>query len=183
MIRGKRRLVVSVFTAVLLAGAALTASPVGANPLRSTAGESTDRAASEEVPQPAESTSSYRIKNAETGKCLETWAGVWSGAAVFVADCSNSPSQIWVPSGNQLKNSVQGLCLDLYNWNNFDGAPVLVWTCTGAPNQYWNWYGNQIRSGFSFRCLTVYPTSPATGPLVVTANCTGAPNQTWTAVS
>ncbi|WP_320068535.1 RICIN domain-containing protein [Micromonospora sp. RTGN7] len=171
------------FAVLLLSGVALTAAPVGAAPLADPVGRPVAAAASEGVARAAASApASFKLKNLETGKCLEVWAGVWTGAAVYVTDCSGSPSQSWSQNGLQLQNAVQGICLDLYNWNNFDGAPVLVWECTGKPNQNWEFYGSQIRSLFSYRCLTVYPANTATGPLVVTANCTGKPNQSWAVV-
>ncbi|MFB8242607.1 RICIN domain-containing protein [Kitasatospora purpeofusca] len=132
-----------------------------------------------------DSTATYRISNAATGKAL----AVTSGSLGF-ADPGNAPKQLWMRSSTgdgrgTFVNRASGLLLDVGDAARWDGAPVGVWPATAGSNQSWSvrgaaadvWQPVTVRS--SGLCTEAAGGADAAGSAVVQAGCTGSAGQQW----
>ncbi|MEE1820868.1 RICIN domain-containing protein [Streptomyces sp. BE20] len=132
-----------------------------------------------------DSTATYRITNAATGKALAVTAGALGSAAP-----GNAAAQLWMRSTagdgrGTFVNKATGLLLDVSDAAGWDGAPVNVWPPTTGSNQSWSvrsadadvWAPVTVRR--SGLCAEVAGGAGAPGAAVVQSGCTGSSAQQW----
>lgn len=83
-------------------------------------------------------TSAYKIRSADTGRCLEA-RGSSNGAAVSVVNCTSGNNQKWEFKGDRIVNvAVPSRVLDAWLSKIFDnGTPVDLWAPNGEAQQNW----------------------------------------------
>ncbi|MFE9558232.1 RICIN domain-containing protein [Streptomyces sp. NPDC006692] len=99
------------------------------------------------VPANAAGTTTYRMVNVASNKCLEIPLNHdYDGAPAQQWDCNGGANQTWIveaalTADNRqawtLRNAESGKCLEVADWRKDAGAPVRVWQCTGGANQQW----------------------------------------------
>ncbi|MFJ8434013.1 ricin-type beta-trefoil lectin domain protein [Kitasatospora sp. NPDC094019] len=132
-----------------------------------------------------DSTATYRISNAATGRAL----AVTSGSLGF-AEPGNAAAQLWMRSTTgdgrgTFVNKAGGLLLDVGGAADWDGAPVGVWPATAGSNQSWAvrdaaadvWRPVTVRR--SGLCVEVAGGTDAAGAAVLQSDCSGSPAQQW----
>lgn len=132
-----------------------------------------------------DSTATYGITNARTGRALSAAA-----TTVSLAAPDGSTAQQWMLSttGNghvTLINKATGLLLDVSGASKSDGAPADAWQATGAANQSWTVPGaapdswTSLTARHSGKCAVVSGASTTPASPVVQSTCGGADNQQW----
>ena len=90
-------------------------------------------------------------------------------------ECAGQDNQLWVWSGNSLKNRISDKCLDVADWGVSDGANIQLWTCDNNANQRWNASFSLINA-FSNDCMTA---GDGQGASVMHDDCNGRPTEQW----
>jgi hypothetical protein len=165
-------LALSIATTLLLAGAAMSASPAGA----------------------ATVTSGGPITNAGSGLCLGIkGSSTASGAVALQGYCAGTATQTWhvrasIVVGGESVSQYQngtGNCLDVSGSSQASGAQVIQGTCSGTSNhsQFWAYYSDgtfvNVHSGPSSGCMGIQGSSLLSGALVLQGTCRGTPTQIW----
>lgn len=79
-----------------------------------------------------------RIKNPETGKCIDLIGGsTKDGTKVQLWPCHTQDGQKWTFQQDLIKNPKSGKCLDLEGYNVQNGASIGLWPCHNDGNQKW----------------------------------------------
>jgi hypothetical protein len=102
------------------------------------------------------------------------------GAAVQLADCTNSPEQNWTVAPNGTID-INGLCLDTKGGATTAGTAVVAGTCDGASTQQWApGAGNSVTNGGApGMCLDDPGSSTLSNVALDIAACNGGANQAW----
>ncbi|MGW3997490.1 RICIN domain-containing protein [Amycolatopsis sp. NPDC004772] len=94
----------------------------------------------------------YRLRNLETGKCLDVPGGDSAPGVLLQqwdcwADARQGYMQLWavetqpfsppVPT-SRVKNLMTGRCVDDKDWSNTPGTLLQQWTCEDTPPQQWH---------------------------------------------
>jgi hypothetical protein len=119
------------------------------------------------------STSTFRLKNAYTGQCLEADAARTNGSQIWQDDCGYWANQYWyfwtVPgTGNvAVVNAYTGMCLDVPGGQAQLEGPVNQYDCHARANQQWTIastpWGTRLQNASSRTCLLEYLTSDLAG--------------------
>jgi hypothetical protein len=98
-----------------------------------------------------------------------------------MADCDNSPGQMFSYDQAKMRLAIGGLCIDANGGG--PGDIVKLWPCDGGANQVWRpeQKGNFTKFvGVAGHCLDIRYGSTEKGALVQSWNCGDAePNQLW----
>jgi ricin-type beta-trefoil lectin protein len=142
----------------------------------------------------AQQTSSARIFNARSLKCLQPVSGSNAeGAAIVLATCdTTNAAQYWVKvpvSGNvaHYMNISSQMCLDARG-GPANGTPVQQWPCNKITNENWQYAQDASDtepklisrvSGTSTYCLAIPGVGTDDGIAVQILTCNGSPEQHW----
>jgi hypothetical protein len=143
---------------------------------------------------PAQMTSSGRIYNARSEKCLQPLnASKAPGTPIVLADCNSSDAQFWYrtpakgTSGDIVHyvNAFSGLCLDAKG-SAANNTPVQLWTCNQITNENWQYEQTSTDtepkvvsrvSGTSNYCLDIPGGGTNDGLALQIYICNGSPAQ------
>jgi hypothetical protein len=94
----------------------------------------------------------YRIRNRNSGKCLDVWGlSHDNGANIQQWDCWDGPNQLWAFGGTSggysiwsrnsydFEGDMNVQCVDVWGLSRDNGANVQQWDFWYGPNQEWNW--------------------------------------------
>jgi glucose/arabinose dehydrogenase len=125
----------------------------------------------------ADATAATRVRNQTGPACLGVSGdSVTSGAAVNLATCQTTSSQIWqFTSAAELRTLGGERCLTLGATSSATAFAAISQTCTGAPAQKWLVQANgSLKNPATGRCLDAVG-----GSAVQVRACNGLANQIW----
>ncbi|MCB0977871.1 MAG: ricin-type beta-trefoil lectin domain protein [Acidimicrobiales bacterium] len=123
--------------------------------------------------------------NAAMGSCFDAQNGA-VGASVILWPCKASTNQRWSLDGTQVRNAVNGLCLEIAGGVTVPGTAFRLATCNGSLAQQFTFetlqaqaFGQVLNPGLN-ECIGTKGGSTGNGTAAVVFPCNGTANQGWT---